>query len=60
MNTLIAKIRRHSFRVHLLALSVMTIAAGLMFLAAQQGARGWSALLIATFVLGNLLELVLP
>jgi hypothetical protein len=59
MDALIAKLRKNSFRAHLVALTCMVTAAALLYLAAQQGSTFWIWILIGLFILGNLMELII-
>ena len=59
MNALVAKLRKNSFRAHLVALTCMVTASALLYLAAQQASTFWIWILIGLFILGNLMELII-
>jgi hypothetical protein len=59
MDSWTTKLRKHSFRVHLVSLTCMMTASALMYPAAQQGNMVWIYGLIGLFILGNLMELAI-
>jgi hypothetical protein len=60
MSSLLARIRNDSFWIHLFALLCMMTATVLMYAAARQGDKGLIEASIGIFILGNIVELVLP
>jgi membrane protein YqaA with SNARE-associated domain len=53
-------LKEHKFRLHLTALLLMLIPPIPMYFAAQAGAFGLIWVLVAIFVLGNLLVIIFP
>ena len=52
-----AWLKTHAFAAHSLAFGLMAVPSILLFLAARQGAAGWTYGLLGLVILGNLLEL---
>ena len=50
-------LRKHKFEAYLAAFMLIVLPAAPLYLAAQRGATGWIAVLLAPVILGNLLAI---
>lgn len=57
MTNLLAWLRAHKFEAHTIAFLLMILPPIPLYFAAQRGATAWVWLLLAPFILGNLLVL---